>query len=224
MIPVFIGYDRREPVAFHVCANSIIRNSSTPVSIIPLALNLLDDYRESHTDASNTFVYSRFLVPHLMGFQGWAIYIDGDMVVKSDIRELWQLRDAAYDVQVVKHDYRTRAQTKYLGSKNEDYPRKNWSSVILWNCGSPQHRHLTPSFVESSTGQYLHRFAWVPDSNIGSLPPTWNWLVDEHGFNAQARLMHWTLGTPCFEEYQSAPGADYWHQEFQDAVGHEKKT
>jgi lipopolysaccharide biosynthesis glycosyltransferase len=132
-IPIFIGYDPREAIAYHVCANSIIRNSSVPVSIIPLALNNFKDYTETHTDGSNQFIYSRFLVPYLMDFQGQAIFMDGDMIVRGDIAELWALRDLGKDVQVVKHDYKTRMTEKYLGAKNENYPRKIWSSVILWN-------------------------------------------------------------------------------------------
>ena len=115
MIPVFIGYDPREAIAFHVCANSIIRQASQPVAIIPLALNLLQDYTETHTDGSNQFIYSRFLVPHLQRFSGQAIFIDGDMIVRGDIAELWNLRDLTKDVQVVKHDYKTKMTEKYLG-------------------------------------------------------------------------------------------------------------
>jgi lipopolysaccharide biosynthesis glycosyltransferase len=124
MIPIFIGYDPREAIAFHTCANSIIRQASQPVQIIPLALNLFKDYKETHTDGSNQFIYSRFLVPHLMGFSGWAIFIDGDMIVRDDITKLWDLRDSYKDVMVVKHNYKTKMSEKYLGSKNEDYPRK----------------------------------------------------------------------------------------------------
>ena len=108
-IPVFIGYDPREAIAFHTCVNSIIRHSSQPVSIHPLALNLLSGYKETHTDGSNHFIYSRFLVPYMMGFQDRAIFIDGDMIVKGDIAELWNLViDQPYDVAVVKHDYKTK--------------------------------------------------------------------------------------------------------------------
>ena len=131
MIPIFIGYDPRESIAYHVCSNSIIRNSSCPVSISPLALNILKDYKETHDDGSNHFIYSRFLVPHLMKYKGWAIFMDGDMILRDDISKLWNLRDSTKAVMVVKHDYKTKASEKYLGSKNEDYPRKNWSSVIL---------------------------------------------------------------------------------------------
>ena len=89
MIPIFIGYDPREAIAYHVCTNSIIRRSSQPVALNPLALNALKGYDEKHTDGSNHFIYSRFLVPHLMNYKGWAIFIDGDMIVRDDINELW---------------------------------------------------------------------------------------------------------------------------------------
>jgi len=212
-IPIFVGYDPREAIAYHACANSIIRHASKPVAIVPLALNLFEDYTETHTDGSNQFIYSRFLVPHLMGYTGHAIFIDGDMIVRSDIVELWNLRELDKDVQVVKHDYKTRMPVKYLGSKNEDYPRKNWSSVILWNCSSFPNRKLTPEFIQQSTGSFLHRFSWLDDNRIGELPPEWNWLPDEYGPNLDARLLHYTLGTPCFHEFATTPQGDEWHRE-----------
>ena len=213
MIPIFIGYDPREAVAFHVCVNSIIRHASRPVSIQPLALNLFPDYQETHKDGSNQFIYSRFLVPYLMGFGGWAIYIDGDMVLQDDVYKLWNLREYDKDVMVVKHNYQTRQKFKYMGSKNQDYPRKNWSSVILWNCAAFPNRRLKPAFVQEQEGSYLHRFSWLQDQRIGELPLEWNWLPDELGENPNAKLLHYTLGTPCFREYQNTPQAQVWHDE-----------
>lgn len=212
-IPIFVGYDPREAIAYHTCANSIIRQASQPVAIIPLALNLFTDYTETHTDGSNHFIYSRFLVPHLMDYTGHAIFIDGDMIVRGDIAELWNLRRHDVDVQVVKHDYKTCMTEKYLGSRNEDYPRKNWSSVILWNCQNPANKRLTPGFVEKATGAELHRFSWIRDERIGELPIEWNWLPDEFGVNLEAKLLHYTLGTPCFHEFATTPQADEWHRE-----------
>ena len=213
MINIFIGYDPREAIAYHVCANSLIRYSSQPLSIIPLALNNLPGYVEAHTDGSNQFVYSRFLVPDLMNYEGWAIFMDGDMLTRADIAELWSLRDDSKAVMCVQHDYKTKSHDKYLSAKNIDYPRKNWSSVVLWNCAHPANRAVTPQFVMSSTGSQLHRFTWLEDSQIGQIPKVWNWLPDEFGENQDAKLLHWTLGTPCFHEYACAPMADEWHRE-----------
>lgn len=213
MIPIFIGYDPREAIAYHVCANSIIRNASGPVQIIPLALSLLGDYEEKHTDGSNHFIYSRFLVPHLMDYNGWAIFMDGDMIVRDDIYKLWELKESDKDVMVVKHDYETKMTTKYLGSKNENYPRKNWSSVILWNCASFPNKKLTPEYVQNATGAQLHRFQHIDDNRIGELPAEWNWLPDEYGANPDAKLLHYTLGTPSFHEFATTPMGDEWHRE-----------
>jgi len=212
-IPVFVGYDPREAIAYHTCVNSIIRNSSRPVAIVPVALNLFKDYAETHTDGSNHFIYTRFLVPYLMEYQGWAIFIDGDMIVRGDIAELWDLKQYTRDAMVVKHDYKTRMKEKYLGSPNEDYPRKNWSSVILWNCNAIRNRQLDPEFVQKSTGAFLHRFSWIDDNRLGELPPEWNWLPDEYGPNPDAKLLHYTLGTPCFEEFKHTPMNEHWHAE-----------
>jgi lipopolysaccharide biosynthesis glycosyltransferase len=214
MIPIFIGYDPREAIAYHVCTNSIIRQSSEPVSINPLALNTLSSYEEKHTDGSNHFIYSRFLVPHLMNYQGWAIFMDGDMLVRDDIAKLWALRDESKAVMVAKHDYQTRLTEKYLGSKNENYPRKNWSSVILWNCGHPANSIVTPEFVQNATGSQVHRFSWLDNELIGELPLEWNWLDIEYDYNSDAKLVHYTLGTPSFHEFSNQGSfAGEWHRE-----------
>lgn len=213
MIPVYIGYDSRESIAYHTCANSIIRQSSEPISLIPLALCLLKGYEEKHTDGSNHFIYSRFLVPHLQNYNGWALFLDGDMILRDDIANLWAMRDDSKAVMVVKHDYKTRMTEKYLGAKNENYPRKNWSSVILWNCAHELNQQITPEFVQAATGAQLHRFTWIPDDKIGELPIEWNWLPDEFGSNNNAKLLHYTLGTPCFHDFASTPMAEEWHRE-----------
>ena len=212
-IPVFVGYDPREAIAYHVCTNSIIRNASAPVAIIPVALNLFTDYKETHGDNSNHFVYTRFLVPYLMDFRGRAIFIDGDMVVRGDVIELYESLQTAHDVAVVKHDYKTRMPVKYMGAPNEDYPRKNWSSVIVWDCQSYPNRRLTPDFVQKQPGSFLHRFAWIDDDRIQALPTEWNWLPDELGENTEAKLLHYTLGTPCFREFADTTQAAEWHKE-----------
>ncbi|HUL12130.1 MAG TPA: glycosyltransferase [Methylococcaceae bacterium] len=211
MIRILIGFDQREAVAYHTFCQSILEKASQPVSFTPLALNSLNFYRETHTDGSNTFIYSRFLTPFLCNFDGWAIFADGDMVCRDDIAKLWALRDESKAVLCVKHDYQTKEHSKYLGNKNTDYPRKNWSSVLLWNCSHPKHKILTPEFIMQQTGAFLHRFTWLDDGEIGDLPKEWNWLTTEYEDNYDAKLLHYTLGTPCFKDYWIADMADEWH-------------
>lgn len=211
MIRLTVGFDQREAVAFHTFVQSIIDCTSEPLSVTPLVLSALPGYKETHRDGSNTFIYSRFLTPWLMKFDGWAIFADGDMVCRSDLANLWNLRDERYAVMVVKHNYQTKAAKKYLGNKNENYPRKNWSSVVLWNCSHPKNKVLLPEFVMEQTGAFLHRFSWLEDSEIGELPKDWNWLAIEYPNTDSAKLIHYTLGTPCFKDYQDSDLAEHWH-------------
>jgi lipopolysaccharide biosynthesis glycosyltransferase len=210
-INLFVGFDPREAVAYHVFCSSIIQNTSVPVQITPLVLSQLKEFNETHDDRSNDFVYSRFLTPYLTDFKGWAIFADGDMVCQGDLKELIDMADPSKAVMVVKHDYQTKATQKYLGNINEDYPRKNWSSVILWNCEHPKHKILTPDFVSKQTGKFLHRFSWLDDQDIGELPLEWNWLASEYRVNREAKLIHFTLGTPCFKDYKNSDMADIWY-------------
>ena len=209
-ISIVVGFDQRESVAYHTFTQSIIEKASLPVLFIPLAINTLKGYRETHQDKSNDFVYSRFLTPYLNDFKGWAIFADGDMICQADIKELWDLRDDSKALLVVKHNYKTKASQKYLGNINENYPRKNWSSLILWNCSHPSHKILTPHFIAKQSGKYLHRFSWLDDNDIGELPMEWNWLAIEYPVNIKAKLVHFTLGTPCFMSYRNTEMANYW--------------
>jgi len=222
VIKVSIGFDQREAVAYHTFCQSIIQNTTQPVLFLPLALNLFDNYKENHNDGSNSFIYTRFLTPYLFNFEGWAIFADGDMICNEDLSLLWNLKNENKAVMCVKHDYKTKAKEKYLGNTNQDYPRKNWSSLVLWNCKHPANKILTPDFVMNQTGAFLHRFQWLEDNLIGELEPQWNWLVTEYPNNHSANLLHYTLGTPCFKAYQNTEMAELWyenHSKSQDGMG-----
>lgn len=135
------------------------------------------------------------------------------MLARGDLDELWKLMDRTKAVQVVKHDYESKHERKYVGTEleadNSSYPRKNWSSVILWNCGHPAHRE-NRSVLQGFDGKILHRFAWLDDELIGSLPAKWNHLVGEFDRNQYAKLAHFTLGIPGFDAYSECEFADEW--------------
>ena len=213
-ILIMVGFDQRESIAYHVFCQSVLEKSSRPVCFLPLAENTLSDFKDMHNDGSNKFIYSRFLTPFLANFSGWAIFADGDMVCETDICRLWELRDSSKAVQVVQHNYQTTANIKYLGNKNENYPRKNWSSLILWNCGHEKNKVLTPEFINSQPGSYLHRFSWLAEEEIGSLPPEWNWLAIEYPENKNAKIIHYTLGTPCFKDYSNTSMSTIWNNAY----------
>lgn len=217
-IPIVIGFDPREAAAYHVCCQSIIKHATVPVALIPLATQTLSGYESNRRDGSNDFIYSRFLVPWLMRYQGHALFIDGDMLVREDVAELWKLRRFDRGVQVVKHDYKTKHPRKYFGAPNADYPRKNWSSVVLWNCGYYPNHRLTPAYVAQATGAHLHRFAWLKDEQIGELPARWNHLCMEYEPSPDAAIYHYTIGIPGLPEYREQEGGDEWHRTLSEAL------
>jgi hypothetical protein len=213
---LFVGYDEREAAAYHVFCQSVIEHSSIPVSFIPLHKKVLGAF-DFQRDGTNAFTFSRYLVPYLCDFRGWAIFCDGDMAITADIADLWEERlhhTFNKAVVLVKHDYQSRHSRKYVGSAlesdNVNYPRKNWSSVMLWNCSHAANLVLAPSFVADKDPSYLHRFYWLKDDQIGELPSTWNYLVGEEA-PASARLFHYTLGVPGFKYYADDFGSWHWH-------------
>ena len=178
MVRVFIGWDSKEPLAATVLAHSIQRRSSVPVSITFLKLNQLKAWfnRERHPLQSTEFSFSRFMVPWLCDYQGFAIFMDCDMLCQGDIARLWDSKDHTKAVQVVKHDYSPLHATKFLNQPQTPYAKKNWSSVMLFN--NEKCRALTPDYVNKASGLELHQFKWlVNESQIGELPENWNFLV-----------------------------------------------
>jgi len=220
MTRVFIGYDSNETVAWHVLAHSILRHSRHPVSITPLKLSQLPMTRERAEYQSTEFSFSRFLVPYLCGYEGQAIFMDCDMLARSDVNELLELHDPYKAVSVVKHEYTPRPEEKFLGYKQALYAKKNWSSVMVFQnslCVA-----LTPKTVNTATGLFLHQFLWLQDESlIGSLPVEWNHLVGEYEPNPNAKLVHFTLGTPCFEAYENCEFAQEWRDEKEKVLWYE---
>jgi len=215
MINVCIGYDSKEKVAFNVLAYSILRNSTKPVSITPIYLpNLRDDFvRERNNLSSTEFSFSRFIVPHLMNYKGWAVFMDCDQLMLGDIAELWRLRDDKYAVQLCKHNYTPKEDKKFLGQVQTKYDKKNWSSFMLMNCNKCH--ELTPDYVNSATGLQLHQFKWLESEDlIGDLPLEWNWLVDEPGYNTKSKVnnIHFTKGGPWFKEYAHCSYSETWNE------------
>lgn len=211
---IAIGYDPREAVTWHVLAQSILARSSGPVNILPLALSNLKGVftRQRDPVQSTDFAYSRFLTPYLFGYED-CLFMDSDMLVLCDIWELAEIaKSQPYsDVLCVKHDYTSKVQTKFLGAKQTQYPMKNWSSLMWFNGHRQAVRRLTPDYVAKATGMELHQFKWAVD--VGEIPREYNWLVDEYEHNVNAKIVHYTLGSPCFRAYQNCGYSMEWFEE-----------
>jgi hypothetical protein len=214
VIRIFIGFDERETVAWHVLTHSILARSSQPVAFTPLALNNLQSVFTRPREAlqSTDFSFSRFLTPYLSGYDGWSLFMDCDMLVRRDIAELWALRDDRYAVMCVQHDHRPKEAVKFLNQPQTPYGKKNWSSVMLFN--NAKCRALTPEYVNTATGLQLHQFKWLGDDGlIGALPAAWNHLVGYSEPMPDAANVHYTLGGPYFDEYRDCEHAQAWLSE-----------
>ena len=213
MIRIFAGYDEREAVGFHAFCQSVISRSSQPVEIIPVNHTIVKTADKG--DSSTLFNYARFLVPKLTGMNGHALWMDGsDMIVLGDVAELWAHCDTRHAVKVVKHPDYQPAQSKFLDQINPAYPRKNWSSVMLFWAGHSACKNLTHTSIAKMTGAQLHQLRWAGES-VGDLPPEWNVLVGEPTARPEnPKLLHYTLGIPAFPGYSGSEYADEWWSEY----------
>tara|TARA_R100000005_G_C4961343_1_gene177902 strand:- start:21 stop:707 length:687 start_codon:yes stop_codon:yes gene_type:complete len=219
---VFIGWDSREEDAYKVCVHTIKKHASSDVEIVPLKRDELRQQglytRDEGGAVSTEFAYTRFLTPHLAGYDGWALFIDCDFLFTRDISELFELADDKYALMCVQHDYIPAASIKMDGQKQVAYPRKNWSSCVLWNCSHPANAIITPDIVNSETGAFLHRFQWLSDDLIGELPLEWNWLEGEYEKPEQIpAVIHYTNGEAWFKECQDVEYAQEWLDALQEA-------
>jgi lipopolysaccharide biosynthesis glycosyltransferase len=217
---VFVGYDPREDIAYQVCKHSIL--TKQPEAIVrPLVQKELRDAgwytRPKDKLASTEFTFTRFLVPELTNFKGWAVFMDCDMILTTDIKELFDQADDKYAVMCVQHDYTPKEGMKMDGQKQTVYPRKNWSSVVLFNCAHPSNARLTQDMVNDPelNGAYFHRFSWLKDEEIGELDHTWNYLVGVYDDIETPKLIHYTEGGPWFENYRNGEFSLRWKEELQ---------
>lgn len=221
---IFIGYDSREADAYDVCVKSILRYSEqsiSPLKEIPLRVAGLYDrpYRIEGAQRYDTrdgrpfsteFSFTRFLVPALCQYEGWALFCDCDFLFRANLDELFALKDDKYAVMCVKHDYRPEEGLKMDGQIQQPYPRKNWSSLVLWNCGHPSNKKVTIKFANMMPGSLLHGFGWLKDQEIGGLPETWNWLENHSSPAFEPKGVHFSSGGPWFPGYENVSYADEW--------------
>lgn len=214
IVRVFIGYDTREAVAYHVLCHSIQRRSSLPLEFIPIRLSNLSGIFTRMRDPlqSTDFSFSRFLTPYLSDYNGWSLFMDCDMLMLEDVKNIWDLRDEQYAVMCVKHNHVPKETTKFLGKKQTKYQKKNWSSVMLFN--NEKCQALTPDYVNTASGLELHQFKWLGnDDLIGGLPSKWNHLVGYDKPRLDAALVHYTIGGPYFSDYRDCEYGKEWFAE-----------
>tara|TARA_B100000575_G_C23120012_1_gene647993 strand:- start:68 stop:766 length:699 start_codon:yes stop_codon:yes gene_type:complete len=215
----FIGYDSKEDIAYRVCKYSLLKRASINVKVISLKLDELITKklytRNVDPLASTQFTYSRFLVPHLAEYNGWAVFCDCDFIFLDNIANLVVNLDNSKAVYCVKHDYTPKEKHKMDGQKQTIYPRKNWSSFILYNCSHPSTKKLSVETVNKESGAFLHQFKWCKDSEIGSLDERWNYLEGWTSSHNKKKpfAVHFTRGGPWFSEWQDVEFADEWKNE-----------
>lgn len=218
---VFVGWDSREDIAYQVCKHSIV-SKQPRAEVVPLKQHELREqnlyWRERDLMASTEFTFTRFLIPELTKFNGWALFMDCDMILTTDIKELFDQADDRYAVMCVQHDYTPKEGTKMDGQRQTVYPRKNWSSVMLINCSHPSNKQLTKELVNNPEigGAYLHRFSWLQDEEIGTLDHTWNYLVGVYDDIETPKLIHYTEGGPYFKDYFYCDHHQLWKDEYKD--------
>jgi lipopolysaccharide biosynthesis glycosyltransferase len=226
---IFVGWDSREDIAYQVCKHSIISRNEN-AEVVALKQEELREkgvYTRGVDPLSSTeFTFTRFLVPHLMDYQGWAVFVDCDFVFTEDVAKLFALtrNQDQYAVMVVRHDYQPKNTVKMDGKTQYHYPRKNWSSMILWNCAHPSNKQLTTELVNTATGAFLHRFQWLKDEEIGAVSQEWNWLVGwyEEPHHGKPKAIHYTEGGPWFPNYMSCEYGAVWMEEKHKYLEHIK--
>ncbi len=215
----FIGYDSKEDIAYRVCKYSLIKRASSNIKVASLKIDELIAKKlyTRNTDplASTQFTYSRFLVPKLMNYKGWAVFCDCDFIFLEDVNKLSENLDPAKAIYCVQHDYTPKEKHKMDGQKQTIYPRKNWSSFIIYNCAHPSVKKLTLEKVNNESGAYLHQFKWCNDNEIGALDERWNWLEGWTSTYNQNKpfAVHFTRGGPWFSEWQDVEYANEWISE-----------
>ncbi len=224
---IFIGWDSREEIAYDVCKHSILKRATIPVEVIPLKQSELRNQgiytRPVDQLASTEFTFTRFFAPYLSQFDGPSIFCDSDFLWLCDAKEILNIFDPKYAVQVVQHNYIPSEHEKMDGKTQYIYPKKNWSSMIIWNSEHPSNMVLTPEFLNQAKGSTLHQFKWLKESEIGSISHKYNWLEGwyREPKDGKPSIIHYTRGNVYFKDFQDVEYGDIWKDEFKDMSGKE---
>jgi len=215
-LKVFIGWDSREDIAYQVAKYSI-QKYDPDIEVIPLKLYELREqgcyWRAGDKKASTEFTISRFLVPFLSGYQGYSLFMDCDVLAFGDMKHIFKEVKGNHDVWCVQHDYSPKSTMKMDGQMQHIYPKKNWSSVMLFN--NAKCITLTPKLVNEETPMYLHRMNWA--ESIGNLHNKWNSLAGY--YKEDPMLVHYTDGGPWFKKYRECPYNKEWKQTLKEMYG-----
>lgn len=228
---VYIGFDPREVAAFAVARDSVKRYALPTWPICGLVLANLQraglytrpiEMRPgfdrpimwdvlSDAPMSTEHANSRFLVPHLAR-TGWALFMDGDMLIRENLAPLFASLDTKYAVYCVQNIFEPVSGIKMDGQVQTRYPKKLWSSFMIWNCDHPANKALTLEMINVLPGRDLHALCWLKDEQIGRIGSEWNWVVGHSDPTLIPANIHWTSGTPDMVGYHDAPFADEWRE------------
>jgi len=219
MRKVFIGHTSYQDIVYQIAKYSIERHSRdvTCYPIVQQSLRDLGIYTRTVDKLGTTeFSITRFLTPWLAGYKGWVLFCDNDILGLTDLNQLFDQADDKYAIMCAKHNHTPDMGDKLDGQKQTIYPRKNWSSVVLWNCNHPKNQMITPELVNEISPMFLHRFMWLEDNEIGEFSHEWNWLVEwyKEPKDGKPKLLHYTEGGPYFKNYQNTEYADLWRNEY----------
>lgn len=226
MRKVFVGYTSYQKIVYDIAKFSIERHSKD-VKCFPIIQNSLRElgiyYRQNNPFETTEFSTSRFLTPWLAGYKGWVMFIDNDILALTDLNELFDQADPRYAVMCAKHDYSPKEGVKLDNQIQVNYPRKNWSSVVLWNLDHPKNQMITPELVNEISPLYLHRFMWLEDHEIGQFSHEWNWLAGWYNESTDGtpKIIHYTEGGPYFKDYINCEYADLWRNEYKLMTGND---
>jgi lipopolysaccharide biosynthesis glycosyltransferase len=217
VINIFIGFDEPNPVSYDVCVKSILaKNTKYKLNIQPINYNTLKEYeRKKDPFESTQFAFARFFVPYISKFTGISIFLDGDFLFIDSIDNLIDQYNDKYAIMCCQHDYKPTNLEKMDGKPQTQWPRKNWSSLMIFNNEHPKNKTLTPMTVNNQSGAFLHRFKWLEDTEIGSLPLQWNWLVGwyKEPQDGIPKALHYTEGGPWLDNFKDCEYADRWLEE-----------
>jgi len=213
VINIYIGYDEHHSITYDACKFSIIKgNSKYDINVIPINYNTINSYdRIMDKYESTQFSFARFWVPYESNYKGISIFCDSDFIFMDSIDNLIDLYDDRYAIMCCQHNYTPNSDIKMNGKIQSSYPRKNWSSLMIFNNEHPKNKTLNPLTLNNQSGAFLHRFNWLDDNEIGSLPLDWNYLVGYYT-GKDPKALHYTDGGPWLKGYENCKYSDIWYE------------
>jgi lipopolysaccharide biosynthesis glycosyltransferase len=212
---IFVGADVSQDIAARVLEYSIHKHATRPVRVVALTSVEMPTPKHESNRARTGFSFVRFAIPKLAKYRGRALYVDSDMLVFTDVAELWNIEFGEQKILCTTqqlpeawNDFKWAHPGRQFSVMMLDCSRLPWDLTDIVK-GLDEEKYTYP--------QLMFEMCLVKPNEIDDrIPPRWNCL--EHYEEGESSLLHYTVVPTQPWRVDNNINGQVWVKAFEEAV------